>query len=104
LGQIAERGAARFDRFTDARNFVRREVVDDDDVIALVMKIENCCRAGSGAMVMSAVWAVVGASTHATTARASCATASVEIVAIRLAREGLRTTAVVSADNAHRDI
>jgi hypothetical protein len=35
IGAIAECGAARFDRFAYARNFVRREVVDDDDVIAL---------------------------------------------------------------------
>jgi hypothetical protein len=35
LGQIAECGAARFDRLVNARNFVRRKVVDDDDVVAL---------------------------------------------------------------------
>jgi hypothetical protein len=35
LGQIAECGAARFDRLAYARNFVRRKVVDDDDVVAV---------------------------------------------------------------------
>jgi hypothetical protein len=34
-GQIAECGAARFDRLAYARNFVRRKVVDGDDVVAL---------------------------------------------------------------------
>jgi hypothetical protein len=34
-GQIAECGAARFDRLAYARNFVRRKVVVDDDVVAL---------------------------------------------------------------------
>ena len=34
-GQIAECGAARFDRLAYARNFVRRKVVDDDDIVAL---------------------------------------------------------------------
>lgn len=32
---IGECGAARFDRFAYARNFVRRKVVDDDDIVAL---------------------------------------------------------------------
>ena len=32
---IGECGAARFDRLAYARNFVRRKVVDDDDVVAL---------------------------------------------------------------------
>src|SRR5262249_27437662 len=35
LGQIAKRSAARFDRFAYASRFVRRKIVDHDDILAL---------------------------------------------------------------------
>jgi hypothetical protein len=34
-GQIAKRSAARFNRFACAGSFVRRKVVDHDDILAL---------------------------------------------------------------------
>ena len=35
LGQIAKRSAARFNRFAYASSFVRRKIVDHDDILAL---------------------------------------------------------------------
>jgi len=35
LGQIAKRRAARFNRLANASGFVRRKVVDHDDILAL---------------------------------------------------------------------
>ena len=35
LGQIAKRGSARFNRFAYASNFMRRKIVDHDDILAL---------------------------------------------------------------------
>ena len=35
LGQIAKRSAARFNRFAYASRFVRRKIVDHDDILAL---------------------------------------------------------------------
>src|SRR5262249_19245737 len=33
LGQIAKRGAAQFNRLTNASRFVRRKIVDHDDIL-----------------------------------------------------------------------
>src|SRR5215510_6581023 len=35
LGQTAKRGAARFNRLTNASRFVRRKIVDHDNILAL---------------------------------------------------------------------
>ena len=34
LGRTAKRGAARFNRLTNASRFVRRKIVDHDDILA----------------------------------------------------------------------
>jgi hypothetical protein len=35
MGQIAKRSSARFNRFAYASNFMRRKIVDHDDILAL---------------------------------------------------------------------
>src|SRR5262249_16936855 len=42
LGQIAKRDAARFNRLTNASRFVRRKIVDHDDILAFEVGARHC--------------------------------------------------------------